>query len=68
MVGENKLWYYKCLLHNVLKSGFVKSQAFSSVDKINSTSFNSAESLVKALIVLVKLTHDDELQSQDALL
>lgn len=29
---------------------------------------NVAQSLVKGLIVLVKLTHDDELQSQDALL
>lgn len=36
--------------------------------KISSTFFKSVASLVKGLIVLVKLTHDDRLQSQDAVL
>ena len=61
-VHKNKLWYHKYLLFNTTMSGFQLSL------QINSTFFKSAVSLVNGLIVLVKLTHDDKLQSQDALL
>ena len=52
----------KNMLFNGFMSGFVKSQVLRSGYKINSAS------LVKGLIVLVKLSHNDKLESQDTML
>lgn len=46
----------------------MKSQVLSLAYKGHSIFSQCAAGLVKGLIVLVKLTHDDKLQSQDTLL